>query len=71
MDWDNRINHVVNKANRTLDFLRRNLKISSSAVKESAYKAFVRPMLEYASSVWDPYTKKSIDKLEAVQRRAA
>ena len=45
--------------------------ISSSAIKERAYKAFVRPILEYASSVWDPYTQKSIDKLEAVQRRAA
>ena len=31
----------------------------------------MRPLLEYISSVWDPYTEKSIDKLEAVQRRAA
>ena len=45
--------------------------ISSSAIKDRAYKAFVRPILEHASSVWDPYTQKSIDKLEAVQRRAA
>jgi len=39
MDWDNH-NNVVNKANRTLGFLWRNLKISSSAIKERAYKAF-------------------------------
>ena len=71
MDGDNHINNVVNKANRMLGFLRRNLKISSSAIKDRAYKAFVRPILEYASSVWDPYTQKSIDKLETVQRRAA
>ena len=70
MDWDNH-NNVVNKANRTLGFLWRNLKISSSAMKERAYKAFARPVLEYASSVWDPYAQKSADKLEAVQRRAA
>ena len=31
----------------------------------------VRPILEYASLVWDPYTWKSIDKLEAIQRQAA
>ena len=71
MDWDNHINNTASKANRTLGFLRRNLKISSSAIKDRAYKVFVRPILEYASSVWDPYTQKSIDKLEAVQRRAA
>ena len=72
MDWDNHINNVANKASRVLVFfLRRNLKISSSAIKDRAYEAFVRPILEYASSVWDLYTQKSIDKLEAVQRRAA
>ena len=71
MDWNNHINNVANKANRTLGFLRRNLKISSSAIKDRAYEAFVRPILEYVSSAWDPYTQKSIDKLEAVQRRAA
>ena len=71
MDWDNHINNVANKANRTLGFLWRNLKISSSAIKDRAHKAFVRSILEYASSVWDPYTQKNIDKLEAVQRRAA
>ena len=31
----------------------------------------VRPLVEYASSVWDPSTAKHIHKLEMVQRRAA
>ena len=31
----------------------------------------VRPVLEYASSVWDPHTLNNINKIEAVQRRAA
>ena len=31
----------------------------------------VRPSLEYASAVWDPYSQKDIDKLEKVQRRGA
>ena len=38
--------------------------------KNSAYM-IVRPHLEYASTCWNPYTKHNIDKLEAVQRRAA
>ena len=31
----------------------------------------VRPILEYASSVWDPYTNINIQALESVQRHAA
>ena len=42
----------------------------SKEVKNSAYNMIVRPHLEYASTCWNPYTKRNIDKLEAVQRRA-
>ena len=35
------------------------------------YCSLVRPLLEYASETWYPYTKRNLDKLEAVQRRAA
>jgi hypothetical protein len=31
----------------------------------------VRPSVEYASAVWDPYTRNQINQLEQVQRRAA
>ena len=33
--------------------------------------SLVRPGLEYASTVWNPYTKTLKNKLEMVQRRAA
>ena len=29
-----------------------------------------RPQLEYAATVWDPYTQDDIQKIEMVQRRA-
>ena len=44
-----------------MGFLKRNLKIKSSAVKSHAYKAFVRPKLEYASAVWDPHTRVGVN----------
>ena len=56
---------------QTLGFLRRNLRIGSIRTKNLAYKALVRPILEYASSVWDPHQQKEVDEIEKVQRRAA
>ena len=32
------------------------------------FTAFVRPKLEYASQIWNPYQVKLIDKIEQVQR---
>ena len=34
------------------------------------FKSMVRPHLEFAAPVWNPYHKKNIKKLESVQRRA-
>ena len=36
-----------------------------------AYFTYVRPILEYASVVWSPFTRTNIDKIEMVQRKAA
>lgn len=35
-----------------------------------AYNCIIRPTLEYAAIVWDPYTKRNIDALEKIQRKA-
>ena len=43
----------------------------SRVIKSKAYSSIVRPKLEYAAFVWDPYTDINIYDLEAVQRRAA
>ena len=69
--WDTHVTNVTNRANQKLGLLRRALKVSSISAKEQAYKALVRPSLEYASAVWDPYNEKEVTKLERVQRRAA
>ena len=63
------IQNVTVKANRTLGFLRRNLQTKYKGIRETAYNTLVRPQVEYASSVWRPYTQ--IKKVENVQRRAA
>ena len=54
-----------------LNLYYRNLHICSRGVKHSAYNMIVCPYLEYSSTCRNPYTKRNIDKLEAVQNRAA
>ena len=71
LSWRDHINQTTAKANRSVGFLRRNLRSCPRVVKAQAYTALVRPVLEYASTVWDPYHQQQIQQLENVQRQAA
>ena len=51
LKWDQHINNICDKANRTIRFLRRNLSIGATSFKERAYFTLVRPLVEYASRV--------------------
>lgn len=55
---------------RKLGYLRRTLAKSTSNIKLLAYKTFIRPLLEYATPVWDPYTQASINIIEMIQRKS-
>ena len=71
LKWSNHINNVTLKANNALWFIRRNLWRCTKYVKQQMYFALVRPHLEFACAVWDPFTACDIQRLEAVQRREA
>ena len=71
LSWNTHVDRITRNANRTLNFLRRNIKTKMSKVRETAYNTLVRPQLEYASAVWDPHTKVRTSQIEQVQRRAA
>ena len=53
-----------------LGIIKRNFKYMDEQTFLNLYKTLVRSHLEYASSVWCPYKKGMIDKLEKIQRRA-
>ena len=54
-----------------LRFIKRNFRGCPQLVKETVYLSLVRPLLEYASCVWDPSGEGLKHELEMVQRRAA
>jgi len=71
LTWNNHVKKVTSKAKKIKCFLQRNLKHCPINVKINCYKSLVRPILEYAATVWAPYTCGNINAIEAVQRRAA
>ncbi|MCG7868954.1 MAG: reverse transcriptase family protein, partial [Candidatus Thiodiazotropha taylori] len=71
LTWNSHVDVVTKRANQTISFLQRNLSSCPKDIKATSYKSLVRPQVEYAATVWDPPTKTSINKVEAVQRRAA
>ena len=60
----------INKANRLLGIIRRSFCALDNPSYTLLYKAIVRPHLEYAATILNPYKKGYIDGLEKKQRRA-
>ena len=58
-------------SSQSLGFLKRNIKANHPQLKAMTNKALVRPQLEYASCVWDPFTAIAIKQIDMNQRRAA
>jgi ribonuclease P/MRP protein subunit RPP40 len=54
-------NIILGLINRTFDFMDKDMFLT-------LYKALVRPHMEYASSVWNPWLKKDIKCLERESR---
>ena len=61
---------MATKARRTLGFVKRLSKqINSPYTTKTVYIALVRPILEYCSTVWTPFTKNQIDNIESDQKQ--
>ena len=71
LDWGQHVSEISCKANKTMGFLRCNLALALRHTKEVAYKTLVRPQLEYAAPIWNPYHKLQIQEVQKVQRTAA
>ena len=70
LTFENHINEKVNKANSIMGVIRRTFEFLDIKTFRLLFTPLVRPHIEYANQVWNPYLKKHIDMLENVQRRA-
>ena len=73
LKWKTHIENVCKKGTQVRNFLQRNLRGCGRATKEQAYKTYINPILNYASTIWNPIghgNQALRDKLEMVQRKS-
>ena len=70
LNFVSHMQQAVNKANSIVGLIRRTFVYLDEVTFKQLFKALVRPHLEYAASVWNPYKVKDIEMIERVQRRA-
>ena len=59
LSWNHHVDAITEKASSTLWFLNRNTAYCCHVVKEYCYQTYIRPQLEYASTVWSLISKST------------
>ena len=70
LKFDKHINYIVNRSNKLLGLIKRTFKALDKDSFLILYKSLVRSILDYGGSVYYPSTKKNIQLIENIQRRA-
>ena len=71
LSWSQHIQSITSKTRRLVGLLfRQYYHYADTNVLKKLYVSLVRPHLEYAVPIWDPYTAKDCDLVESVQRFA-
>ena len=70
LTFSKHIGTIANKATKIVGVIRRSFDYMDEQMFKTLYKSMVRPHLEYANTIWSPFLKRDIEKLEKVQRRA-
>ena len=68
--WHDQVNSDASKAKRVFGLMKNTFSSWSDEIARIIYLKFVRPQLEFASSVWNPHIEYDSKTLKRVQRRA-
>ena len=75
LNFNAHIGSLCKKATSTRQFLQRTLPACDRNTKAQTYTTFIRPIVEYAATAWDPHSCKGLqkqrDQLESVQSKSA
>ena len=69
LSFNSFIDDVVGRAFRRLGLIYKLFVSKNPKTIVRLYKSFVRPILEYASVIWNPHTQTNTNKIERVQKR--
>ena len=69
LTFDAHINRIIGKAYSRVGVIYKGFASRDVRILKQAYITYVRPVLEYASSVWSPYLLKHINSIERVQKQ--
>ena len=71
LKWKQHVANTCKKAKRIINFLQRNLRGCTKSLKTKAYNTYVKPILNYASPIWNLVNNHSLTKqVKQVQRKA-
>jgi hypothetical protein len=68
LNFSRNIDSIISKANQRVYLIFKSFKTRAVKPLTVAFKTYILPMLEYCSSIWNPYLLHDIDRLEKVQR---
>lgn len=69
MKFSKHISNIVHKAATRCHLIMKCFLSKDTSTLMKAFKTYVRPLLEYNSSVWSPHLLRDINSIERVQRR--
>jgi len=69
LKFDKHINQIVSRAQHEANLIHKCFVSKDTNMLVQAYTTYIRPLLEYASSVWSPHSVVLIKNIESVQRR--
>ena len=69
LKWTPYLNQIKSKASRLCCLILRSFKTNNLETYKTAYNTYIRPIMEYNTSIWTPHLKSEIKLIESVQQK--